>query len=234
METIKYILLAFGSIVIGFILGNIIVYFFNHMPAKWLTEYGEEPKEELIDGSVRLRSIPYKYVFSGLFICLLLYLSFKGPIYAILVTIVLFIMTLMSLCDIKYMIIPDELCLLLLVSAMGFIPYHGVKDMIFGLLFGVGIGLSIWALSKLLFKKDGIGFGDVKVYGALGFVTGLKGVITIFLLTTLISGLSFLIQVIIKRSSFKDRKALCPYITLSTAIYLIALYNIIDIIILKI
>lgn len=234
MGVLRYILLAFGSIVIGFILGNFIVYLFNHMPAKWLTEYDEEPKEELTNGSARLKSVPYKYVFSGLFICLLLYLSFKDPVYAILVAIVMFLMTLIAISDIKYMIIPDELCLLLLICAIGFIPYHGVKDMIFGLLFGAGIGLSIWALSKLIFKKDGLGFGDIKVYGSLGLATGLKGVICIFLLTTLISGITFLIGVILKRNSFNDKKALAPYIAVSTAIYLIALYDIIDILIIKI
>lgn len=234
MGTVKYVLFAFGSIIIGFFLGNFVVYLFNHMPAKWLTEYDEEPKEELTDGSIRLRSVPYKYVFSGLFICLLLYLSFKDPIYAVFVAIVMFIMTLIAISDIKYMIIPDELCLMLLISSIGYIPYHGVKDMIFGLLFGIGIGLSIWGLSKILFKKDGLGFGDIKVYGALGLLTGLKGVITIFLLATVISGITFLVQVMLKRSTFKDKKALGPYIAISTAIYLIALYDVIDLIILRI
>lgn len=231
---IYYVLTAIASIAFGFILGNFIVYLFNHMPAKWLTEYNEEPKEELINGSVRLKSTPYKYVFSGVFICVLLYLSFKDPLYSFLVSIVLFIMILMSIADIKYMIIPDELCIFLLVSAMGFIPYHGIKDMIFGLLFGIGVGLLIWALSKLIFKKDGMGFGDIKIYGSLGLVTGLKGVITIFILTTLISGLSFMLQVVFKRASFKDKKALAPYITLSTSIYLLALYDVIDVLILRI
>jgi hypothetical protein len=39
------------AIVLGVILGSGAVYVFNRIPAAWLTDYGEEPSDELKDTS---------------------------------------------------------------------------------------------------------------------------------------------------------------------------------------
>ena len=38
-----------AAVLAGIFAGNGAVYFFNKMPAAWLTDYGEKPSEELLD-----------------------------------------------------------------------------------------------------------------------------------------------------------------------------------------
>ena len=49
--------------------GNAAVYLFNRMPAEWLCDYDEDPSDELKSRDVqRVKSMPWKYLFSMLFI----------------------------------------------------------------------------------------------------------------------------------------------------------------------
>ena len=58
-----------AAIAAGIILGNSTVYFFNRLPGHWLVDYGETPDEELLHPTrQRLVSVPWKYVFSGIFV----------------------------------------------------------------------------------------------------------------------------------------------------------------------
>ena len=98
------------AIVLGVILGSGAVYVFNRIPAAWLTDYGEEPSEELKDtSSQRVKSVPWKYVFTGLFIALGIYMGVRDISIALPVVIALWLLLLMSIADIKYMIVPDQL-----------------------------------------------------------------------------------------------------------------------------
>ena len=66
---IKILITCVLAIVAGVLLGNSAVYVFNHLPGRWLTDYGEEPTEELLHPTTqRIKSVPYKYFFTGLFI----------------------------------------------------------------------------------------------------------------------------------------------------------------------
>lgn len=78
-----------ASILIGFFAGPAAVWVFNHMPAKWLCDYGESPeaRERLVgrpgtlapqkDGIVvkRIKENPWRWVYAVGFICLCLRLS---------------------------------------------------------------------------------------------------------------------------------------------------------------
>ena len=57
-----------AAVLAGIFAGNGAVYFFNKMPAAWLTDYGEKPSEELLDPyTQRVKSYPWKFVFTMLF-----------------------------------------------------------------------------------------------------------------------------------------------------------------------
>jgi hypothetical protein len=111
------------AILLGTLLGNSAVYIFNRIPPAWLTDYGEEPSEELKDMSTqRIKSVPYKYVFTGLFIAIGIYMGVRDPALAIPVLFSLWLLLLMSIADIKYMIVPDQLIMLLVLTGLGFLP----------------------------------------------------------------------------------------------------------------
>ena len=60
-----------AAILAGIFAGNGAVYFFNKMPAAWLCDYGEKPSEELLDPyTQRVKSYPWKFIFTMLFVVL--------------------------------------------------------------------------------------------------------------------------------------------------------------------
>ena len=153
----------------GTLLGNSAVYFFNRIPPAWLTDYGEEPSEELKDMSTqRIKSVPYKYVFTGLFIAIGIYMGVRDPALAIPVLFSLWLLLLMSIADIKYMIVPDQLIMLLVLTGLGFLPQkvalyhrHAVYDSLIGAAAGLLIMLVIALLSRAIYKKWVLGGADI-------------------------------------------------------------------------
>ena len=79
-ELIRELIICLAAIGAGVILGNGAVYFFNRIPGKWLCDYGQEPDEELLHPTrQRLRSTPWKYVFTGMFIVIGIWLGMRDP-----------------------------------------------------------------------------------------------------------------------------------------------------------
>jgi prepilin signal peptidase PulO-like enzyme (type II secretory pathway) len=129
-----------ASILIGFFAGPAAVFVFNHMPASWLCEYGEDPAEDprLAAGEKRIKENPWRWVYAVGFICLCLRLSLieysDGQLsvqpemttattqLALAGLIACWLMLIIALADLKYMIIPDQFVLLLALSSIGFVP----------------------------------------------------------------------------------------------------------------
>lgn len=237
MEYISILVTCAGAIIAGVLLGNSAVYFFNRLPGQWLCDYGEEPDEELLHPTrQRLVSTPWKYVFSGLFVVVGIFLALKSIPYAAASLALIWLLLLMSVADIKYRIVPDQLVLLVVVCGFGFIPFHGSGGMnesmavpmagLWGGLIGCGVMLVIGLIGKLIFSKDTLGGGDIKLFGALGLCTGVDGIITIFVLTTLLSAAHLMYLLIRKRIKMTDQLPMVPYIALSAGIYVVLFHEI--------
>jgi len=129
-----------ASILIGFLAGPAAVYVFNHMPAGWLTEYGEDPGKDprLAKGEKRIKENPWRWVYAVGFIALCLRLSLieysdgrlsvapeittETTQIAAAGLIACWILLIIALADLKFMIIPDQFVLLLALNAIGFAP----------------------------------------------------------------------------------------------------------------
>lgn len=225
----RVIISCIAGLISGTLLGNGAVYFFNKIPGKWFCDYGEEPDEELIHPTEqRVKSTPWKYVFSGLFIIISIWLILYKPGYAVAALAACWLLLEMAIADVKYRIIPDQLVLLLLVTGLGFIPFHrgGPIDGLWGALIGFGVMLLIGILGKLLYKKESLGGGDIKLFGALGLATGVDGIIIIFILTTLLSAAHTVYLLLRKKIKITDHRPMAPYIAVSSGIYLVLLHQI--------
>jgi len=222
------IIICAAMIGLGIVLGNGAVYFFNRIPGKWLCDYDEEPDEELLHPThQRVRSTPWKYLFTGLFTMIGLLVGPREPLYALAVLPTCWLLLEMSIADIKYRIVPDQLIMLLVVCGMGFIPYHkeGPMEGFFGALLGFGIMLVIAVIGKLVYRKDALGGGDIKLFTALGLCLGVQGVLITFLLTTLLSAGHFCLLLMRKKVKMGTKMPMVPYISVSTAIYLVILHE---------
>ena len=81
-------------LILGIFLGNGAVYFFNKMPGKWLVDYGQEPDEELLHPTCqRVKSTPWKYVFTGFFIVVGIAMATDDPYYAFAAVFALWLRT---------------------------------------------------------------------------------------------------------------------------------------------
>lgn len=113
--------------------------------------------------------------------------------------------------DLKYHIIPDIISLPgaglgLFISL--FVPWINFVDAFLGFLIGGGILFAISQIYYLLTKREGMGFGDVKLLAMIGTFLGWKGAI-ISLVTAAFLGTFIGLLVMIKEK--KDSKYPIPF-----------------------
>lgn len=222
------LIICAAAIGIGVLLGNGAVYFFNKMPGKWLCDYGQEPSEELLHPTCqRVKSTPWKYVFTGFFIVAGITMGLQNPLYAIPALIAIWLLLEMSIADIKYMIVPDQLIMLLVITGLGFIPHHafGVMDCIRGAAIGFGVLALIAVVGRLIYKKPAVGGADIKLFAALGLSLGTDGIISVFVISTFLSAGHFIWLMIKRGAKLSDERPMVPYISAAAIIYLVILHK---------
>ena len=215
------------AILVGILEGNGAVYFFNKMPAEWFCDYGEEPTAEMRDPyTQRVKSHPWKYIFTMAFIILNIKMVSDDWQFAIAGTAALWLLLELSISDLKYRIVPDQLLVLLTITGFGFMPYHGSwEESVFGAVLGFALMGLIAGVGKLLYHKLALGGGDIKLYTILGFLTGVKGIVFIFVLSTLVSAAWFVIQLARRKIKKTDTQPMVPYIAAAAALYIVFFWD---------
>lgn len=203
-----------ASIVVGIFAGFSMIYIFNRMPAAWLCEYGQKPPQELTDPYVqRVKGFPWRWIYAAGFACLLVRLSFVDVRLAAAGLFACWAMLIIGLADLKYMVIPDQFVIMLALSAFGFIPYHdSVWQPLLGALIGGGVMMMVSVLGGAAFKKEVMGFGDVKLFASLGLSLGIVGTAAVLIGASLLSGIVAAIGLASGRYGRDDVKPLGPYI----------------------
>ncbi len=213
-----------AALILGIIGGSGAVYAFNHMPAQWLCDYGEVPMEDKLQRQ-RINSRPWKALFSVLLVAGGVKLAAEDFLFALPVMAVIWILIIISIADAKYMIIPDQAVVALAVCAVGFVNYHdNPLDMLYGALCGGGVMMLMALAGWLISGKEAMGFGDVKFMTALGFITGLRGIIIVIIGMSIISAMAFMVLIAMKRIKRTDSKPLGPYISAAAVIYMLVIW----------
>jgi len=206
------------SIIAGILAGCSAVTVFNRLPVRWLCDYKEEPREER---RPRIRNCPWKAIFSVGFSLSAISLSACAWQNALITIIVFWLLLEISIADVKYMIIPDQFTILLAVASFGYLPYHSdLHAPFFGALIGGGCMFAIGVAGRFIYKKEALGFGDVKLFAAIGLIAGPVGVSVLLMTSSLLSCTVFVIALTLKKIKRTDVLPLGPFIAFSTAIYL--------------
>ena len=215
------------AVLLGIFQGNGAVYLFNRMPAAWFCDYGEEPTPEMTDPyTQRIKSHPWKYIFTMAFVILNIKMVIDDWQFAIPGTIALWLLLELAISDVKYRIVPDQLLILLAITGMGFIPYQDSwKSCLIGAAIGFALMLAIAGLGKLLYQRLAIGGGDIKLFAVLGFLTGPSGILFIFVLATLISGGYYALQLARRKIKKTDTLPMVPYIAGAAAAYIVFFWD---------
>ncbi|PHM47706.1 prepilin peptidase [Xenorhabdus miraniensis] len=127
---------------------------------------------------------------------------------------------LLSVIDIKTYSLPDVITLPLLWIGLLFnidanlVP---IESAIYGAISGYLFLWFLYWLCRYTFKKEGIGYGDLKLTAAIGAWLGVE-MIPILMLMASLSGLLGFVLVGLKRKSYPEFIAFGPYLCLSAIV----------------
>lgn len=121
----------------------------------------------------------------------------------------------LTVTDLKTMFLPDDLTLPLLwlgllASLAG--VFVGPSAAIVGAAAGYGVLWSVFQLFKLVTGKEGMGYGDFKLMGALGAWLGWQALPQIIILSALVGATVGLLLMAARRAEWSTRIPFGPYI----------------------
>lgn len=215
-----------AGIIAGIIAGFGAVYIFNKMPAEWLCDYGSKPLPELTDPYIqRVKGFPWRWIYAAGFSCLMVRLIFFDMQFAAAGLFACWGLLIIGLADLKYMIIPDQFVVMIALTAFGFVPYHdSIWQPLVGALLGGGVMMMVAVMGGAVFKKEVMGFGDVKLMASLGLALGTIGILAVLIGASLLSGIFAAFGLATGRYKKDDAKPLGPYICICGALYIFIIW----------
>lgn len=211
--------------VVGLIVGQLVDWANKRLP-----EYKKViSKDILMDYKMNFKpNYLLMLLTAGIYITLVYTYGIKDTIIANLDLIKFLILTPMLLSvfviDYRLQIIPNRLNLTIFEIGFIFAFLYGLSNvaitinMLLGMLAGGGIFLLITLLGALFYGKEAMGFGDVKLMGALGLFFGLSNIIIITLVSFLIGAILSIILLASKIKKSDEYIPFGPFIVLATFI----------------
>lgn len=141
--------------------------------------------------------------------------------------------------DFKKSILPNRLVLTMFEIALLFTFIYGITDInialnkLLGMVTGAGIFLLITIIGGLIAGKEAMGFGDVKLMGALGLIFGFQNIIAIAVMSFLIGAILSIILLATKVKKMDEYIPFGPFIILAVFIAIFVPFDIILIVLLK-
>ena len=184
------------------------------------------------------------FLTSAIYVTLIYRFGIKETLIANLDLIKFLILTPMLLSafviDYKLQIIPNRLNLTIFEIGIIFAFLYGLSDvaitikMLIGMLIGVGIFLFITLIGGLIYGKEAMGFGDVKLMGALGLFFGQYNIIAVTLVSFLIGAILSIILLVSKIKKSDEYIPFGPFIVIASFISMYVPFEQIKLILLKI
>ena len=133
--------------------------------------------------------------------------------------------------DYHLQIIPNRLNLTIFEIGLVFTFIHGLSNvaisinMLLGMIVGAGIFLAITFIGSLIYGKEAMGFGDVKLMGALGLYFGLTNIIIITLISFLVGAILSILLLATKIRKMDQYIPFGPFIVIATFITIFVPYS---------
>lgn len=176
----------------------------------------------------------FDYIYSLVLIVLFNFtIYFVGTTYMSYIYMVLISMLIVALViDFKMQLIPDtvQAVVLALGIVVTAIDYTNWLGHIIGMLLGGLIFVLIAIFSKIVFRKEGMGMGDIKLMTGLGLIFGIKAlptsfmdffaqaeiILTITVIAFFLAAIVAIILIITKKTEASQYMAFGPYIVIAT------------------
>ena len=141
-------------------------------------------------------------------------------------------LTLGTCVDIEHLIIPDRVTLggiaVGILCSVAVPELHGQSTRLLALLWslaGAAVGWTVlWFISvigRLIFHKDAMGFGDVKLLAAVGAFFGITSVFFTLLVSSLVGSIAGIGLVIVHKRKMQSRIPYGPFIALAAVIWML-------------
>lgn len=230
--------------VVAAFIGGIMGYFVCWCNAR-LPEYKKVLSKEILQKEKRPEAnFALMIINAVIYVALLYFCGLKNSWVANLPLIKYALLTPMLLSalviDYKLQIIPNRLNLtmfeigLILTFLYGMVNINMGMDMLLGGITGAGIFLLITLLGGLIAGKEAMGFGDVKLMGALGLYFGFSNILVISVLSFLIGAIASIALIVTKIKKTDEYIPFGPFIVISTFIVMFVPFGLLLNILLKI
>lgn len=176
------------------------------------------------------------FVTAAIYVALLYFYGIKSTFIANLDLIKFAILTPMLLSafviDYRQQIIPNRLNLTMFEIGLIIAFLYGMSnvaitvDMLLGMLVGGGIFLAITLVGSLIYGKEALGFGDVKLMGALGLYFGVSNILAISAMSFLIGAILGIILIVTKIKKSNEYIPFGPFIVIATFISIFVPFDI--------
>ena len=187
-----------GAVALGLLSIPLMVYILNHLPDRAFCDYGETPTEHHRPPRVTSKQA----VAAGLFLAVvfvLLFVRFGFSLHWLLLCLHCIALTMISLSDLRFSIIPDELLIGAGVCAGVYGVIHCVTApswstvtfYLLGALLGAALIFVLNLLGRLIYGQDALGMGDLKLLAVCGLACGPSGILIAALIGIFCAGFFF-------------------------------------------
>ena len=240
----------FNDVNIGYYIIVSIIGLFVGELVNWMTKRLPKKKSIITNGAIKEYKAQFKPNYILMILTAVIYISilYKFGIKATFIEnldlIKYLILTPMLLSifviDYKTQTIPNRLNLTIFEIGLVFTFIYGLSNvaisinMLSGMLVGAGMFLAIMLLGGLIYGKESMGLGDVKLMAALGLYFGLTNIIMIALMSFLIGAVLSVILIIAKKRKMDEYITFGPFIVIATFIVIFVPYEVITMTLLNI
>ncbi len=155
----------------------------------------------------------------SLFMCIY-YFNFASVINTVLLGLIFFSLMIVFSVDYRFELIPDECSLFIGYIALiyGILNKFSVVEAVIAAIIGGGIFYLLGKIAMLIFKKEGMGFGDVKLMFVLGMLFGIKNILVVTLLSFFIGAIISCLIMIVKRQGLDSYIPFGPFIVIAAVL----------------
>ena len=207
----------------GLVCAGAMVWILNRMPAGCFCDYDETPSEQHNPPRVnRVGCVLCAIALAAAFALLAVRFGFSVKSCSLCLFCTSLMMILLS--DARYCIIPDELiiagCIFAVIGALPDVFSGGSLAECLSPVLGAAVGglfiLTINFLGRLVYKKESLGMGDLKLMVVCGIACGTSGTMIAMLVGILSAGIWFAAAIALKRIKSDDYMPLGPFLVFGT------------------
>ena len=152
---------------------------------------------------------------------LFLYLKYGLSVYMLIFFIFSCFLMVGSFIDLSFMIIPDRISITLII--LGIVSSYltiGVLKSVLSAAFGFALLYLVAVLGKLVFKKDAMGGGDIKLMAGIGAFLGIKGVVFVLFCASFVGSIIGLTLIGLGYKKLSNQIPFGPFLSLSAIVYI--------------